>query len=369
MNRYWQAWLLRQSGYHLALWLLSGALLLFTLLVAWGCRDLLAALDASAWQTLVMTWLAALLLVLLVAERGIVYLVRPLRRLARRIAVDCDNRFGVRVHSAARRESERLEDLFLQVLAALEAAGAEREALIAQIRAKEAVRDKLINQLIYAQEEERRYISRELHDETGQAITTLMVSMRVLADAIENDAQRDILLGARELAADTLENIRNLAVDLRPPALDRLGLVAALQKHLVTLRSLHPELQLECCIEGGQIPVVGPAALSLYRIAQESLTNSIRHAAADQIRLLLSIHQNHVLLEIADNGCGFTPKALEEARQQSRMGVYGMTERAQLLGGTFQITSAPGQGTQITVVVPNAEGGNHGDADSSRTSG
>ena len=204
--------------------------------------------------------------------------------------------------------------------------------------------------MLSAQEDERKRISRELHDETGQALTSLLVSMRVLADRTTDEQQRSILMGARDLAANTLHDIRNLAVELRPPVLDDLGLVPAIRKYITQFEQRYG-LTASFSVSGERVH--GPTALALYRVLQEGLTNVVKHANASAVAVTMDIRENHIELIISDDGKGFDTKFIQDARKDNRLGLYGMRERAELLGGTLTISSSLQQGTVITVIVPN----------------
>lgn len=237
---------------------------------------------------------------------------------------------------------------------------AEKEVLLQQLREKEEGRDRLISKLINAQEEERKRISRELHDETSQAVTSLKVTMGVLAGDSADPVQKETLLAARDIAADVLREIRDLAVELRPPLLDDLGLAAAVRKFVqrwqqrfalpVELNVPEPDLQLE-----------GHRAVALYRVVQESLTNVVRHAGASKVWISLAPQEEGLRLLIRDDGIGVAAEQLEQARRENRLGIYGMRERVELLGGRFAVESKAGHGVQVEVWLPLGENGGMAD--------
>lgn len=243
---------------------------------------------------------------------------------------------------------------FRQLASTLNKTNQERDTLIQELREKEQLQKILLNKVLTAQEDERKRISRELHDEAGQSLTSLIVSLRILADRQQDEAEKEILLGARELAASTLTDIRALAVELRPPAIDDLGLIAAMGKYIADFQR-RTGICTAFAVPANNAHVNTQTATALYRIMQESLTNVIKHSGATCVEVTLEINLKHILLSIIDNGRGFSQHALSEARREDRLGIYGMTERAELLGGTVQYTALPGQGTTITVIVPNPE--------------
>jgi PAS domain S-box-containing protein len=224
-------------------------------------------------------------------------------------------------------------------------------------RRREAqVRARLLEQVISAQEDEQRRIARELHDATGQSLTSLLVRLRVLEDAATlEDAQA----GARDLRAETartLDEVRQLARGLRPVALDELGLAAALEQQAAEYaraRSIRVEVQVRG-VDAGRLPAAVETAL--YRIVQEALTNAAKHAAAQTVSIVVRRHGPAVQAIVADDGCGFEVKtALGASGSRAGLGLHGMRERAASLNGTVTIESTPGEGTTIYAWIPLAE--------------
>jgi len=229
-----------------------------------------------------------------------------------------------------------------------------------ELKAKDQLRATLLNKVISAQEEERKRISRELHDETGQALTSLIVSMRVLANKAADEKQRELLLSAREVAAGILLDIRNMAVELRPTALDDLGLTAAVRKYVANFQERFG-IRIGFQVDSGINELAGDLSVTLYRIVQESLANAARHSGASAIDISLEMQPGQVLLRIADNGQGMPDGELERAARANRLGIYGMRERVELYGGEFQLESQVGAGTTILVTIPlKNKGDSHG---------
>ncbi|MBN1991385.1 MAG: GAF domain-containing protein [Anaerolineae bacterium] len=209
----------------------------------------------------------------------------------------------------------------------------------------------LSRRLVEVQETERHHIARELHDEAGQALTSLMVGLRLLER--EANSSQTVVAQVAELKRttnDILENLHRLAINLRPASLDHLGLVAALRQYIKNFDQQHDNLTVQFEMIGlgdGRLP---PAVeTNLYRIVQEALTNVVRHAQATRIAVLLERRGDQMLTIVEDNGVGFDPQAAE---QNSRLGLLGMRERAEMLGGTLVIESTIGTGTTIYVEVP-----------------
>ncbi|MDB5173103.1 MAG: putative Response regulator/sensory box histidine kinase, partial [Phycisphaerales bacterium] len=212
---------------------------------------------------------------------------------------------------------------------------------------------RLLEQVIGAQEEERRRVARELHDETGQALTSLLVGLRTLEDVPTLDAARASARGLRTLAARAMEDVRRLAGGLRPSALDDLGLTAALERYATEYAQTHGvAVRLEGAGPGlGRLPAATETAV--YRIAQEALTNVARHAGARHARISFERGPGSVRMLVEDDGHGFDVEhALRAADATGSIGLHSMRERASLLGGRFTIESVPGDGTTLTLEIP-----------------
>lgn len=211
-------------------------------------------------------------------------------------------------------------------------------------------------QLIDAQEEERRRISRELHDELGQALTALKINLEIAHQTLANGSTPQLqnsLAEAKILAGQTLETARQLSQRLRPRILDDLGLVSAIQWDLDRYQErTNQTVELEIELDDSQLnPEV---EITLYRIITEALTNVARHAQADRVRVYLKQQDNQIIVGIEDDGQGFDAESwLQTPAKHHSLGLTGMRERVALLEGQFHINSAPGQGTQIQVQLPN----------------
>lgn len=221
------------------------------------------------------------------------------------------------------------------------------------LREKERVRGQLLEKVIGAQEEERKRIARELHDDTGQALTSLMVGLRAAGDSCDAAprAQFDQL---REIAAETLESVKRLARELRPAALDDLGLAAALERYASSYRAtygLTVDLQMTGFQTDGRLP--SEIELALYRIIQEALTNIAKHARAKNASIVVERKRAAVVAIVEDDGQGFDARGLlESPHEETTLGLHGMRERAELVGGHLQIESAPGKGSSVFVEIP-----------------
>jgi PAS domain S-box-containing protein len=221
-------------------------------------------------------------------------------------------------------------------------------------RRREAeVRTRLLEQVISAQEDEQRRIARELHDATGQSLTSLLVRLRVLEDATTLEDARVDARELRGVTARALDEVRQLARGLRPIALDELGLAAALEQcaaDYARARGIRVEVQVRG-VEAGRLPAAVETAL--YRIVQEALTNAAKHADAQTVSIVVRRHGPAVQVIVADDGCGFDVKAtLGASGSRAGLGLHGMQERAASLSGSVMIESTPGEGTTVYARIP-----------------
>jgi signal transduction histidine kinase len=204
-----------------------------------------------------------------------------------------------------------------------------------------------LQRVVTAQELERRRLARELHDETGQALTSILLGLRTIEEAGGETAMRAAVAEVRELVRATLQDVRQLAVELRPKALDDFGLVAAVERLAESFgEQTGITVIFESTLPAGRLPPEVETAL--YRIVQESLTNIVKHARADKVSIVVGRKQNLVTLVVEDDGVGFEPA---RARDEG-LGLIGMRERVALLGGRLAVESRPGAGTTFVAEVP-----------------
>jgi len=205
------------------------------------------------------------------------------------------------------------------------------------------------SQVLTAQEEERKRIAREMHDDTAQALTSVLVRLRLLERSAENERLRGGLTELRELTGATLEGVRRMAIDLRPPMLDDLGLEAALGSFVQDFSRRWPT---EAKLTVGRLGRIPPdVELVLYRIVQEALSNVARHANASHALVRLTRRGRALRMVIEDDGLGFDLDAVRRSRE-SGLGLFGMEERLALVGGSLQVESAIGRGTRVSAEVP-----------------
>jgi signal transduction histidine kinase len=218
-----------------------------------------------------------------------------------------------------------------------------------RLRAEKAESElrRLSNQLVRVQEEERKTISRELHDEVGQILTGLRMELGTLSPSDSEEGFRHRLNSVKRLAEEALRAVRNLALLVRPSMLDDLGLEPALrwQSREFTRRSGIPVVLL---IEGQLDSLPEAPRLCLYRAIQEALTNCAKHAEATRITVTVQHQDERVLASVQDNGRGFDKLRL----QTHGLGLVGMSERVRELQGTITVSSEPGRGTLISLELP-----------------
>ena len=202
--------------------------------------------------------------------------------------------------------------------------------------------------VLSAQEEERRRIARELHDDTAQRLTAQLIWLKTLEDR-GGVADQHVLGELIRQTASALESIRAIAQELRPPVLDDLGLSAAIEG-LAAQQRQRFGLPVSVTVRGQRRRLDPALELALYRIAQEALTNVAKHAQANQAQVVLSFDDQAVTLEIRDDGCGFDTS--QPPPHGSGLGLFSMRERAQLVGAELSLVSRPGHGTLVHVTAP-----------------
>jgi signal transduction histidine kinase len=204
-----------------------------------------------------------------------------------------------------------------------------------------------VRRVIDAQEVERRRLARELHDETGQALTSILLGLKAIrASGSDEDAER-AEAGLRELVVQALQDVRSLAVELRPTALDDFGLVPALERLAETFAE-RSGIAAAVRANLGEARLPAETETALYRLVQEALTNVVKHAAAATVNIVLTRRDGGVSAVIEDDGRGFSA---DEVRSDA-LGLVGMRERIALLGGTLEVESAPGEGAALLAYLP-----------------
>jgi len=213
---------------------------------------------------------------------------------------------------------------------------------LSQRVARDAVR-----RVVQAQELERQRLARELHDETGQALTSILLGLKPLEDALADHPARADLARLREQVVSALQDVRRLAVELRPAVLDDFGLVPALER-LTDAFAEQSDVRVDFHSALGEKRLPSEVETTLYRVVQESLTNIVKHANAQHVSVSLARRATTAAAVIEDDGDGFDPRAVRE----EGVGLLGMRERLSFVDGRLEIESRPGVGTTIVAEVP-----------------
>ena len=243
--------------------------------------------------------------------------------------------------------------LRIAVEVALRESQEESLRLVNNSREMEGLLRHLSRQLLTAQEEERRRISRELHDVIAQTLIGINLKLSTLDSGLHDDAAQlaAAIADTRRQVGLSVDIVHRFARELRPTMLDDLGLIPALQTFLKRFNEetgVRVDLVADAAIETADASV----RTMLYRVAQEALTNVARHAQASQATVNIRADSGGIRMEVNDDGQGFAVEGTGSARKHNRLGLLGMKERVEMTGGTFAIRSAPGQPTTICVTVP-----------------
>ncbi len=233
----------------------------------------------------------------------------------------------------------------------------EQARLYGELRRSRERYRQLVRFALMAQEEERRRISRELHDETSQALSGLVLNLQAVTEMVEmagiQDARlKETLKKAHGLAVEVGNEIHRLIVNLRPTLLDSLGLVPALRQHAQSvLEPLGISLSFHFDELGRALPK--DVETNLFRVAQGAIGNIQQHSRATSVSISLMVNGNELVMTISDNGIGFDVSQIKTVEPSGRgAGLFSMKERVQLMGGTCNVKSQPGRGTTVTVRVP-----------------
>ena len=231
-----------------------------------------------------------------------------------------------------------------------------QEGRLRESEQRETLKSELYKRIVAAQESERQRIARELHDETGQALTAIGMGLRSLEADVQSsgrDSTRQNLHQLESLTAHSLDELQRLIADLRPSHLDDLGISSALRWYAGNVQE-RTKMDVKVVTRGNEPTIPSPVKTALFRIIQEALTNVIKHAHATKVRIFLTYSPQEIHARVVDDGQGFNIGTVESSGRIS-WGLKGMEERASLLGGRLKVNSKPGEGTTVEVTVPFSE--------------
>jgi len=337
-------------------------------------QDAALVIPREMERTMLVYGIGALLIASGVAWLHAHSVMRPIRRLtedaARMASGDLESPIRISRGDEIGELGRRFDEMRVQLKASLEESARWAEELERRVRERTSeveernreldaltrMRRQLLAKTITAQEDERKRLARELHDDSAQILTAVLMTLKTAEDALPSSPQdaREALTRSRAQLAVALREIRKAILDLRPSALDDLGLASAVRWYADEhLRPLHIKVALE--IDGDEKRATGAAATAIFRIVQEAVNNIARHSGAASTRIGLKFGRSAVTVLVEDDGRGFDPDSLRQPHESGRgLGLLGMRERAGLFGGTVEIESGAGKGTRVRVRIPYA---------------
>jgi len=272
------------------------------------------------------------------------YIARPLEKLCRAADRLASGNLTGRSGLHYRGEIGRVAHSFDEMAASLEREEIRNNQMLGSLRALRA-------RLESVSEEERTRIAREIHDELGQQLTAMHFELSRLSHSLGDSPQADQAVDLMAMTDKAIRQVRKIATELRPVALDYGGLVEAVDW---LTRDFQRRTGVTCIVDApAHMEASGDVAICLFRICQESLTNVTRHAQATEVRISLAMNDGWYTLTVRDNGRGFEPAM---SAQDGSLGILGMGERARITGGSLKIASAPGTGTTVVARIPKAAG-------------
>lgn len=302
-------------------------------------RGVRAAVATNS-RTLILLVVAAVGAGILVAYWISCYLARPLTRLLSAVQWVAQGDFTQRIATPSGDEWGQLERAF--------------NTMARELEAKEAARRDLMAQVISSQEEERKRVARELHDELAQQLTSVLYSLEAIEAGDSNGASttKEAIARARRNTESSLTETRKLISDLRPTVLDDIGLVPAIRSCAETHLQPHGVRVVVRARKSNGL-AAPQVETAVFRITQEAISNILRHAEAHQAWISLDARDGSLWGEVVDDGRGFsTNERNPDGGPGARLGLRGMAERATLLGGDLRVTSAPGKGTTVSFQIP-----------------
>ncbi len=248
-------------------------------------------------------------------------------------------------------DNEEVEIIF--AIARATAVAMENARLIDVLGQKEQLLHQLVNKLITAQEDERKFIAADLHDGIIQSLIAIWYRLQRLSSAEEAEVHNwhGEITDLTGILNEQIQEIRRILYDLRPIILDNYGLIPAVEAHVNNITEKY-DLPIDLKIKGEKQRFDSKTEVTLYRILQEALTNVVKHAGATNVKVLLEIQDKQVNLSVEDNGFGINKMYTDEPQPHNRLGLASIQERALLLEGSCNIDSRPGKGTKISVSIP-----------------
>jgi len=294
----------------------------------------------ASLQRIILVLLAGVVVLAAVVSAGVQRVIRPITQMAayaRRVAA---GDYAVQVPPNPIRELRDMGEAFNE--------------MVSQISRYQAGLRQYVAAITHTQEEERRRIARDLHDDTIQSLIAIGQRLELARDMIADDPQEAVeqLRELRKMVTSTIDSVRQFSRDLRPTTLEDLGLVAALQ-FLVSDLSQKDHIEVTLNIDGAAEDVSPEMEVAIYRIVQEALTNIRKHAKASHVLIQAQFQPEQILITVQDNGVGFeVPEEMAELASRGSFGLMGLRERAQLFDGQVSISSKPGEGTRVQVILP-----------------
>ncbi len=285
-----------------------------------------------------LLWVAIVLVIGLYIAYGMAaFLTKPISQLAVAARLVGTDRFRWNTPAWAKDEIGSLGDVFNEVSE--------------KLRHKEEMQEQLLGKVIRAQEEERKRVARELHDEVGQALTIIMMDLAQTRDMLPSEATeaKKRVSQSRSVAERSLIDLRKLIYELRPEVLDQLGLVAALRSYIRS-RLQTEDIKVRLHLDEMQNQLSAEIETILFRVIQEAINNIIRHSRATMVEINMKIEDSMVLATVKDNGIGFNVEA--KLTNTESFGLLGIRERVALVGGGLSIESQVGRGSCLKVSIP-----------------
>jgi signal transduction histidine kinase len=304
-----------------------------------GMSEAAISAEVTDHVSKILVWvLFVLLLGLVIAYAWTSFLTNPVSQLSKAVRVIGQGDFEWKAPIWARDEIGDLGTAFNEMRA--------------ELQRKDIMREQLLAKIMSTQEDERKRISRELHDETSQALASLKVGLRLVEDLTDPVQIKEKLTELRALVAQTLENVHQIAVELRPNLLDDVGLAAAIKGYV---EEYSDKVKIKVDFHASKInekQLSAEVRMTVYRIVQEALTNIAKHAEAGNVSVVLRTRDSSLVTIVEDNGKGFDVNHIMDSHNGKKLGLFGMYERASLVGGDLTIESNPGTGTTIFFEVP-----------------